>query len=505
VIRRTFIDQILTFFSGFLFLPLKSGAQEMKYLTIDDGIRQSRVPSIRRYGKYFISLVDFAQSGNFGFYTNEEKRKTVLYVGRDKIKFTADNSFVLLNQHLMQILYEPFWKGSEIWVPADILAEIISSNTAHTMQFDTQTAIFNIGIKNVNISNVQISTKSNGTLIHIFSSKEFEKKNVNLKLVNGWLYVEVSGAKIDTSSLNQNKLSGLVSEIKSIQFEQSASLGFKLRQKVLSYDLSQEQGNPDLLVSLRTKEAVEAQDTEKQKLDDQKKDWRIHTIVIDPGHGGKDPGAVGYGKVYEKNIVLPVALKLGKEINNRLPDVKVVYTRKTDVFIPLWKRTKIANEKNGKLFISLHCNANRNKKVRGFETYFLSAEKDSKARDVVLKENESISFESSKDQVRYEGVNFVLATMAQNAFIKYSQYLATTVQKSISKKLTGLDMKNRGVKQGPFWVMVGATMPNILVEMGFISNRYEAKILQRNTTQTKLASAICDGVVKYKTDIESAM
>jgi N-acetylmuramoyl-L-alanine amidase len=95
--------------------------------------------------------------------------------------------------------------------------------------------------------------------------------------------------------------------------------------------------------------------------------------------------------------------------------------------------------------------------------------------------------------------------MAQNAFIKYSQYLADTVQKSLLNRLRSLDMKDRGVKQGPFWVMVGATMPNILVEMGYISNKYEAKLLQRSTTQTKLATAICDGLVKYKNDFESAM
>ena len=209
--------------------------------------------------------------------------------------------------------------------------------------------------------------------------------------------------------------------------------------------------------------------------------------------------------MYEKNIVLPVALKLGKEINKRLPGTKVVYTRKTDVFIPLYQRTKIANENNGKLFISLHCNSNDNKRARGFETFFLSADKDVRARDVVLKENESITFESKKEQKRYQDVNFVLATMAQNAFIKHSQYLATTVQKSMTRKLTSVDMKSRGVKQGAFWVMVGATMPNILVEMGFISNKHEARTLQRSTTQTKLASAICDGVVKYKRDIEGAM
>jgi len=503
--RRTFINRLASFLHGLLLLPAAGFSQEKKYLLIVKNGRESRVPFIRKYNQVFVSLVDFAQSGNFGFYTNEEKRKTVLYLGRDKIKFTANNSFAILNERILQILWEPLWQDREIWVPASVLSEIISINTSHSMQFSPEKNIFTIGLKNVNISNIQVSAKSNGTLIHIFSSKKFSKKDINLKLVNNWFYVEIFSAKVDAATLDQKLLSGLVSEIKTVQFEQSTSIAFKLRKKIVSRDLVLQPGNTDILITLRTEEPLTEQEDEKKKVDDQKKDWRIHTIVIDPGHGGKDPGAVGYGKLYEKTIVLPVALKLGKEINKRMPGVKVVYTRKTDVFIPLYQRTKIANENNGKLFISLHCNWNPNKKARGFETFFLSSDKDARARDVVLKENESISFESSTDQKRYKGVNFVLATMAQNAFIKHSQYLATVVQKSMTSRLGSLEMKSRGVNQGAFWVMVGATMPNILVEMGFISNKHEAKLLKRNATQTRLASSICDGVIKYKSDIEGAM
>jgi N-acetylmuramoyl-L-alanine amidase len=231
----------------------------------------------------------------------------------------------------------------------------------------------------------------------------------------------------------------------------------------------------------------------------------VDKIVIDPGHGGKDPGAIGYVNLKEKDITLAVALKLGEAIKKRLPDVKVIYTRDKDVFPPLWKRTKIANENNGKLFVSLHCNSNTSSRAAGFETFFLSSEKDDKARDVVLTENESIRFESADDLKRYEGPNFVLATLAQNAFLKYSQYFASLVQKSLNSKLGSLGMKDRGVSQGPFWVLVGATMPNILIEMGFISNKYEAKLLKQKATQNKIADAICTGIMKYKIDFENAL
>jgi N-acetylmuramoyl-L-alanine amidase len=227
--------------------------------------------------------------------------------------------------------------------------------------------------------------------------------------------------------------------------------------------------------------------------------------VLDAGHGGKDPGAIGYNKIKEKDLILPITLKLGKKLNQNLKDVKIVYTRKTDVFIPLWKRTQIANKANGKLFISVHCNSSVSKSSNGFETYFLSADKDEKARGVVLKENSAIEFEETVDRQRYEGVNFILATMAQSAFIKQSQYLASVIQKSLKSRLEKIGMTDRGVKQGPFWVMVGATMPNVLVECGYLSNKYESKKLIKSTTQDKIADAICQGIIKYKKDIEDAI
>jgi N-acetylmuramoyl-L-alanine amidase len=247
------------------------------------------------------------------------------------------------------------------------------------------------------------------------------------------------------------------------------------------------------------------EDETKKDLEEQKKKWLIETIVVDAGHGGKDPGAVGYDGVKEKDIVLPIALKLGEMIKEKMLGVKVVYTRSSDVFIPLWQRTKMANEANGKLFVSLHCNSNPNKNARGFETYFLSADKDEKAKDVVLKENEAIQFEESSDKEKYSGVNFVLATMAQNAFMRQSKYLASSVQDAMHQRLQVLDLHSRGVKQGPFWVMVGATMPNILIELGFVSNKYESKILRQKASQVKIADAIYSGIEKYKKDIESAI
>ena len=514
MIRRDFIQSLTSFCAGLLSIPAtllaryfnsQDGASTIQIKNLITGAEPKKIRFKKFYNEMYISLIEFSTVNEYRTYTNSSKRKTVLYLDRDKIKFTAENGFVLLNEQLYNYPYEPVWAEGEIWVCARILAELFNDNTVHKMSFNKTNLEFVIGKKEVNITNLNISSKDNGTLIHIYSDKKFTKKEISLKISNSWFYIDIYGAKVDSEALASRETAGIISEIQVIPFEQSVSLAFKLKKQIESKELVFADDSNDFLVNLRTPGTVTHEDKSKDDLEKQKQAWLVDTIIIDAGHGGIDPGAIGYGKLKEKDIVLPVAIKLGEIIKKRLPDIKVIYTRDKDVFVPLWKRTKIANESNGKLFVSLHCNSNNSKRVTGFETYFLSSDKDDKARDVVLTENESVRFESSDDQKRYEGINFVLATLAQNAFLKYSQYFASLVQKSLSSKLIPIGMKDRGVKQGPFWVMVGATMPNILIELGFISNKYESKLLKQKSTQNKIADAICTGIVKYKNDFENAL
>ena len=514
MIRREFIQSFSSVFAGLFSFP---AALLAKFLNIQNSdstilvknlITRSEPKKIRYknfYDEIYISLIEFSTANDYRTYTNSSKRKTVLYLDRDKIKFTADNGFILLNDQLYNYPYESVWVEGEIWVCARILAELFNDNTSHKMSFDKTHREFIIGKKEVNIANIDISSKDNGTLIHIYSDKKFTEKDISMKITNDWFYIDIYGAKVDSDALASRETAGIISEIQVIPFEQSVSFAFKLTRSVESKELVFADDSNDFYVNLRTAGTQPREDKAKDDLEKQKEAWMVDKIVIDPGHGGKDPGAIGYGNVKEKDITLAVALKLGEAIKKRLPDVKVIYTRDKDVFPPLWKRTKIANENNGKLFVSLHCNSNNSSRAAGFETFFLSSEKDDKARDVVLTENESIRFESADDLKRYEGPNFVLATLAQNAFLKYSQYFASLVQKSLNSKLGSLGMKDRGVSQGPFWVLVGATMPNILIEMGFISNKYEAKLLKQKATQNKIADAICTGIMKYKIDFEDAL
>lgn len=215
-------------------------------------------------------------------------------------------------------------------------------------------------------------------------------------------------------------------------------------------------------------------------------------VVIDPGHGGKDPGAIGYRGVREKDITLAIAREV-KRIAEKKLGIKVILTRNRDVFIPLWERSKIANKLGASMFISIHCNYSRNRYAKGFETYFLSNARTKWERAVAALENASVKYEINY-QKQYGMVRKILGDMAQNRYLKESQVLAEYIQESVVKK-TGTF--NRGIKQAGFYVLLFTHTPSILVETGFISNPREARRLKSRWYIRKIAEGIVDGIALY--------
>ena len=218
----------------------------------------------------------------------------------------------------------------------------------------------------------------------------------------------------------------------------------------------------------------------------------VRKIVIDPGHGGKDPGAPGWLKgVWEKDVVLKIAKRLAKRMRDRL-QCDVVLTRSSDIYLTLEERTAIANTNNADLFISLHCNAAKNRKLRGFETYFLNLATDDQAIEVAAREN-------ATSRKNISDLESILNDLMKNAKINESSRLASLVQGSLYKGLKRKysNIKSLGVKQAPFYVLLGARMPSILIESSFLSNKIECKRLVNSTYQTRLCDSIIDGVKSY--------
>jgi N-acetylmuramoyl-L-alanine amidase len=229
----------------------------------------------------------------------------------------------------------------------------------------------------------------------------------------------------------------------------------------------------------------------------------IKKVVIDAGHGGKDPGALGKNS-REKDIVLAVALKTGQYISEGFEDMEVIYTRKEDVFVELHKRAQIANESGADVFISIHCNSNRSASPYGAETYVMGLHKSEENLDVAKTENAAIYYEEDY-AVQYGGFNpnsdedYIVLSMFQSASIEQSIDLSQKVQQHFHEKV---GRKNRGVKQAGFWVLYKTTMPGILIELGFLSNPQEEKYLMSEAGQDHLARAIFEAFTQFKTEYE---
>lgn len=225
----------------------------------------------------------------------------------------------------------------------------------------------------------------------------------------------------------------------------------------------------------------------------------VRKVVIDPGHGGKDPGAIG-SKAKEKDIVLAISLQLGKYIEQNFDDVEVIYTRTTDEFIELHRRAQIANENKADLFISIHCNASRSNRAYGSETFVMGLHRSQQNLEVAKKENASILYESDYLET-YDGYDpnspesNIIFSMFQNIYLDQSLKVASLVQDQFRDRAGRHD---RGVKQAGFLVLYNITMPGILVEAGFLSHAQEERYLMSERGQSHISSAIFRAFRDYK-------
>lgn len=224
------------------------------------------------------------------------------------------------------------------------------------------------------------------------------------------------------------------------------------------------------------------------------------TIILDAGHGGKDPGNSYHGFT-EKEIALKTTLKVG-EILEKEKDIKVIYTRTTDVFIELANRPKIANKADANLFISIHCNSVKNFGPSGTETFVMGLSRSGMNLEVAKSENSVIYLEDNYKET-YKGFNpkkpesLLGITMMQEEYLKNSINLASKIQENFTRKL---NRKSRGVKQQPLWVLDASYMPSVLVELGFLSNKEEGSYLDSSIGQSKMAEQIAEAIIKYKNE-----
>jgi N-acetylmuramoyl-L-alanine amidase len=475
----------------------------------------------------FVALGDLADFLDLRTFYSEKARKVILYVGGSELKVTAMNPFVQVGDRMVQLPLETRYANGDILVPlqyfADLLRPLYPNRWPEELEFSkpagtmaanpspsasTPPAVATLPvpapvepkITTAGISKILVEEKANGTLIRIQTTAPFNRKQVSTRVSRQWLYIDVVGGRVDTGAVRHTRPAGIVQRVVPVQTGTVTQISCQLKE-----DVDQKriiiggQGN-EILISLPTLDQLSTDVL--RNLERERRKWLIDTIVLDPGHGGYDPGAIGPNGVKEKDVTLAIAKRVKRLLEKSL-EVNVVMTRDNDRFVPLKDRTQLANSVQGKIFISFHCNSNLSRRVTGATTYFLGPAKTEEALEVARRENAVINYEA--DSSAYAGLGaegFILRALAQNAFNRESEDFAAIVQEELSGSTR---LANRGVKQAGYYVLIGASMPNILVETAFISNHREEALLNDASFQQNLAEAIFNSIRKFKEKYESGI
>ena len=452
---------------------------------------ESEIKTLPKSKLIYISAKDLARSFTSKLYENTERKKLVLYIAGRKIKISGNSSYIMIDDKPYQMPHITRVESNDLYVPAEDFLGILKATILPGINFDSRKEFLDIDIIRFNITGIHIDVKSNGTIIRLTTKKPFSERNIS-SFINkhGWYYLTVAGAMVDTTTLNAGLSRGVVRRIESDQIGKTAQVAFKLGKEVISHEWYQSLDPNEIVITLRT--PLGKVD---EYIEDVKERWRLDIVVLDAGHGGKDPGSQGKYGTKEKDVVLDITKRVGRLLEKNA-GIKVVYTRDEDVWVPIIDRTKMANDANGKLFISVHANSNPNRKIQGFETYLLRPGKSEDAIEVASRENAVIKLEEKTGQYdNLTGENLIMATMAQSMFMKESEDLAAIIQMELDKRL---NTPNRGVKQAGFYVLIGASMPNVLVEVGFISNPAEEKKLKQAVHKQRIAESIYEGIKHFK-------
>lgn len=509
----------------YIFIFFNSGffAQNFLQMSVKGGNSES-LTYITKRSNDFVSAAEL--SAILGKPYNLDKREIEIRSGKSQITFTAQNQFILLssdrysNTRIFQLPISTIFVNNEIFIPIQYsiyyLNDILNADITYDKSSKTLSIYKNASseseyvedlsgynseiIKSYDLFGVEIEKKFNGTQITFKSNKKIHQHTKSI--INNRLLVTISGVTIYPEIEKNIVPGGLIkkTEIKKIT-DLTTQFEFSLKRGFTNADSFIDQETNDLIISVQ-KETFKKKEIDYEK---EAERWLFDVVVIDPGHGGKDPGAIGVTGVREKDVNLAIAKKLGKLIETKLPDVKVVYTRKTDKFVELFKRGKIANENNGKLFISIHCNSVPKKKssVSGFETYLLRPGRTAEAIRIAEAENKVIEFEDNPDLYQeLTDENFILVSMAHSANMRYSEKFSDILNQEMKKNRK---IPSRGIKQAGFYVLVGASMPGILFEAGYLSNRSDERYLKSYKGQAEIARLMFNSIKTYKKYYENVM
>ena len=484
--------------------------QNNSEIGIVTGEKTTYIPVYKRQGMVYIPVKLFADVLGIKYTVLAGNNKIKFHFPRYNLIVTSKNPFLVSESEdklheIVQLPTSTYFLNNNIYVPLTYSLKILEKALGTFIYYKPPDLLiikeFNYNdvteLKNkksdkiFSISGLTIDQKANGTLIRVNTERKIPSYTSSFK--EGILCITLKNSSADVNKLKNSGGKGVVKEIKAKNINNNVELQISVTKDYTASEVLNIDNSNDLMITIRNKIFSNKDNNLKNK-----EKWDFNVIVIDAGHGGKDVGAIGINGAREKDINLGVALKLGRLIEKNMKDVKVVYTRSNDTFIELYKRGKIANEKGGKLFISIHCNSTpqRPTNASGFEVYLLRPGRTQEAIQIASRENGVIQYEDNPK--RYEKLtdeNFILVSMAHSSYMKYSEKFSDLLDKQFGNNM---EFGSRGIKQAGFYVLVGASMPSVLIETGFLTNRKDAEYLKSENGQSKIADSILNAIKKYK-------
>jgi N-acetylmuramoyl-L-alanine amidase len=494
----------------FFFYSALCFCQDNSQIGIVNGNETTNIPVYIRQGMTYIPVKLFADVLGIKYTLLPENNKIKFHFSKYNLIVTSKNPYLVLEskeklKEIVQLPTSTYMINNQIYIPLlysmKTLEKVLNSSVNYKEpglllvegfnKKEDSGLIDNKPNNKFGITGLTFDEKANGTLIRISSEKKISSYTSSFK--GGILYITLKNTSADVNNIKKSSGKGVIKEIKAKNIRNNVELQISVTKDYTASEVLNIDNSNDLMITIHNKIFSNKDSNNKNK-----EKWDFDVIVIDAGHGGKDVGAIGINGVREKDINLGVALKLGRLIETNIKDVKVVYTRSNDTFVELYKRGKIANEKGGKLFISIHCNSTpkRPTDASGFEVYLLRPGRTQEAIQIASRENGVIQYEDNPK--RYEKLtdeNFILVSMAHSSYMKYSEKFSDLLDKQFGNNL---NFGSRGIKQAGFYVLVGASMPSVLIETGFLTNRKEAAFLKSDNGQSKIAESILNAIKKYK-------
>jgi len=454
----------------------------------------------------YITAYDLARIFKATKYWKPGARKLTLRIGSKDYNFTIDTRVVMVEGQPVLMRVPVRYVEGAVMIPLEFIGGVLSRESSEKIDLDRENLVLTIGTPDYNVTDLRFEDADGETRAVLTLTDEM-LYHVDTE-TPGLLRLKIYGGRLNALRMSATEGRGLFERVRAEQTEYDAYLFFQVEQRARGFrveftDPVEGDGRQNLVIYLERGELPEIPDADfaGRKMVEilepgsvAERGFEINRIIIDPGHGGSDAGRVSSSGVQEKDINLDIATDLKNMLIERL-GVEVVMTRESDDFLTLQERGEIANVKKADLFLSIHCNGWFHPDAGGFETYFLAPARTEEERRQAREENSVMQLEDpGMDPEKLEELDFILWDMVQNEFITESSELAEIIQRELDEVIS---IRNRGVKQAGFRVLRGINMPAVLIEVAFLSNEKEEKMLQEPEFRRRVCEGIVEAVRKF--------